>query len=122
MFLVLLPILWVAASVVCAGTPFQSCKLRIRETTFTGKGERQQDPSGVARKTDQMIPRTSRRAGISTGPDGSIIALEMAQGRFTEIQSAPPISAGSHAPLHFVNCWHFLQRAALAPRTPSLDS
>jgi hypothetical protein len=69
-----------------------------------------------------MIRRTSRRAGFSTGPDGSDVPLGMAQERFTEIQIAPAISAGSHAPLHFVHCWHFLQRAAFAPRAPSLDS
>ena len=69
-----------------------------------------------------MIRRTSRRAGISTGPDGSAVALEMVLERFAEIQCAPPISAGSQSPLHFIHCWHFLQRAALAPRAPSLDS
>ena len=122
MFLVLLPIIWVVASAFCAGTPLQSCTLRIGETTLTAKDEGQQDPSGLVGSMDQMIRRTSRRAGISMVPDGSAVPFGMAQERFKEIQSASPFSAGSQSPLYLVHCWHFLQRAALAPRAPSLDS
>src|SRR5689334_5256795 len=115
----LLPTIWLAASAVCLGTPVRICTPQLDQPSVVCACHGKQDCSSAACSFEQMIRRTSRRVGTSTGLDGCFVPLALDESRIATIQPADGASPVGCAPLHLIQGWQFLQRTALAPRAPS---
>jgi hypothetical protein len=116
----LIPALWLVASMSCALDPVNGFVSEGSSPTLTVRGNGKADSSIPSDSLAQSARRWSRRINTQSGHDGPSTPAALTSGQFPPtIQNASLPARSSLFSLNLGNCWQFYWRTALEPRAPS---
>jgi hypothetical protein len=115
----LIPALWLVASMECLSDPVSGLKGEQPDSGISASRHGERGSTTSACSVEQSARRWSRRLNVQSGPDGLHGPAVLSQSQFLAPDWRVVPSVCSHLPLGLANCWQFHWRTALEPRAPS---
>jgi hypothetical protein len=124
MFVLLLPLLWVAASAyssvdVPSGGASNGCRTSI---SAAAAGHAHRGPAKDVYSSKQLARSLNRRAGMPSGSDGVSSPVIVFDARLSGLEQSPLLFSVVEAPADLARCWQFYWRTVAEPRAPSTVS
>ncbi len=115
---VVMPALFLLASVDCFGGPTTGCGCDNLGCLFSAEGSGKHQSPSADNSFDSTVQRWSRRVHVQPGADGFVA---LAQTRIRPEQTIDSFVSPPASP-ELIQSWQFLWRTAPEPRAPSLVS
>ncbi len=118
----LIPALWLLASMECLSNPISGLKDEQPGSGISERRHAERGSSTCAHSLEQSARRWNRRLNVQSGPDGLCGPAVLSQSQFLALDWRVVPSVCCHLPPGLANCWQFHWRTALEPRAPSRAS
>jgi hypothetical protein len=115
----LIPALWLVASMSCALDPVNGFATEGSSSTLSSRGHGKADSSAPSDSLAQSARRWSRRTNIQSGHDGPSTPIALSSWQSLPTVHSAALPAHYRFSLNLANCWQFYWRTALEPRAPS---
>ena len=115
----LIPALWLVASMSCPYDPVNGFVSERSSSTLSARGHGKNDSSAYSDSLAQSARRWGRRFNIQSGHDGPSTAVALSSWHALSTAQQFTLPAQSRFSLNLANFWQFYWRTALEPRAPS---
>jgi hypothetical protein len=118
-FTFLLPMLWLAASLVRVTDPINASPTRHSSCIVSAASHCQHDASASWSWFDQAARRSNRRVNVQSGLDGPSPLADLPRSEVSNLDRFFAFAVCIQLPPELAHCWQFYCRTALEPRAPS---